>query len=144
MASPPVPKPVLTVLSKTGTKTLASAAQPALTTLDVVNAWKEYATTCQIEETKREEIRADRDVRIASIKEQGQVWRAFIENTFAERRDIFSKSFDMLESGLDSGDDKKISAALAMITEQIKVSPMKQAAEMMQAMSDPDVKHIEV
>lgn len=144
MASPPVPKPVLTVLSKTGTKTLASAAQPALTTLDVVNAWKEYATTCQIEETKREEIRADRDVRIASIKEQGQVWRAFIENTFAERREVFSKSFDMLESGLDSGDDKEINAALAMITEQIKISPMKQAAEMMLAMSDPDVKHIEV
>ena len=142
--SSPIPKPVLTVLSKKGTQALTSAATPAWTALDVVNAWKDYATTCQIEETKREEIRADRDARIAAVKEQGQVWRAFIENTFAERRDIFSKSFDMLESGLDSGDDKKISAAVAMITEQIKTSPIKQAAEMMLAMSDPDVKHIEV
>ena len=133
-----MPAPVLTVLSKTGMRTLTNTVAPAWTALDVVSAWKEYATVCQVE------IRADRDVRIASIKEQGQVWRAFIENTFAERRDIFSRSFDMLESGLDSGDDKKISTALAMITEQIKVSPMKQAAEMMQAMSDPDVKHIEV
>lgn len=144
MASPPVPTPILTVLSKTGTKTLASAAAPALSALDVVNAWKEYATVCQVEKTKREEIRADRDVQITSIKEQGKVWRAFIENTFAERREVFSKSFDMLENALNNGDDKEINAALAMITEQIKISPMKQAAEMMLAMSDPDVKHIEV
>lgn len=140
----PIPKSLLSTFSKTSTQTIASAAAPALSALDVVNAWKEYVTTCEIEETKREAIRADRDVQITSIKEQGKVWRAFIENTFAERREVFSKSFDMLENALNNGDDKEINAALAMITEQIKISPMKQAAEMMLAMSDPDVKHIEV
>ncbi len=139
-----IPAQLAAVLAKRGAKTIVAPAMPALTAVDVLTAFKEYTRICEAEKTRREEIRADRDVQLASIKEQGRIWRAFIERTFAERRQVFSTSFEMLFRGLDGGNDAAINAALAIITEQIKTSPMKQAAELMLAMNNPDVKHITI
>jgi hypothetical protein len=108
------------------------------------NALKEYRTIHEIEETKREQIHADKDVRITAIKEQANLLRQALENTYKERAHNFDQFFAMLNEGFEKDNDKEINAALSLIVQQIKESPMKQAVQMIQDMKDPNVQEIEI
>jgi hypothetical protein len=111
---------------------------------DLINAWKDYKTTHEVETTKRTQIAADRDVRLAAIQAQADVFENLIQNTFGERAHNFDQFFALLKDGFNSSDDRKINAALTMIVEQIKVNPMAQAVQMMQQINDPNVKCIDI
>lgn len=104
----------------------------------IINAWKEYATTRELETTKREQIRANRDVALAQIQAQAEALRTLIAGSFAERAVNFDRYFALLESGFASGDDQQINAALTLIVEQTKVSPMAQATKLLNKINDPD------
>lgn len=110
----------------------------------LITAWKDYQHTQQVESTRREQIWADRDVKLAAIKEQATIMRQIVDRTFEERASNFKYYFDLLEQGFANGNDQQISAALTMIVEQTKVSPMAQAVALIHSMNDPDVKVIEL
>lgn len=122
----------------------AAPAQVAGSLSDLVNAWKDYQTTREIETTKRTQIAADRDVRLAAIHAQAEVVHRLIDKTFDERSNNFDKFFNILEKGFATNDDRQINAALAMIVEQVKVSPMAKAMEMMKQINDPNVEYIDI
>jgi glycerol dehydrogenase-like iron-containing ADH family enzyme len=111
---------------------------------DLVAAWRDYQTTREVEKTRREQIQADRDVRIMAIHEQAEILRQTIRATFMERAGIFDKSFVLLEEGFDDDNDKKIEAALNMIAKQIEQNPMKQAIQLLNNIRDPNVDEIEI
>ena len=122
----------------------AAPAQVAGSLSDLVNAWKDYPTTREIETTKRTQIAADRAVRLAAIHAQAEVVHRLIDKTFDERSNNFDKFFNILEKGFATNDDRQINAALAMIVEQVKVSPMAKAMEMMKQINDPNVEYIDI
>lgn len=124
-------------------KATAVVDQATLLT-DMVSAWREYKNTCEIQRTERERIVADRDVRITAIREQAEIFRQLISETFKERAKNFDQFFDLLNQGFNAKDDKKINAALTMIVEQTKVSPMTEAARLIQSINDPNVDCIEI
>jgi hypothetical protein len=55
---------------------------------------------------------------------------------FAERRENFDRSFNLLEAGLAKWDDRQIEAALSVILTLVKESPIRQAAEVVRAIKD--------
>lgn len=131
-------------ITKSGVKKLTPTLDTASGFNNLVTAWKEYKTIQENEATRREQIWADRDVKLAAIREQANTIRQLIEGTFDERSKNFNQYFDLLEKGFSSNNDQMISSALALIVNQTQVSPMAQAAQLMQSINDPDVKSIEI
>lgn len=122
----------------------AGPVQVAGSLSDLFNAWKDYQTTREVETTKRTQIAADRDVRLAAIHAQADAVHRLIDKTFDERSNNFGQFFDLLEKGFANNDDRQINAALTMIVEQVKVSPMAQAMQMMKQINDPNVEYIDI
>lgn len=139
MVNPALLKKASTQLAKQGGGPMVSGS---LT--DLINAWKDYKTTCEVEITKRTQIIADRDVRLAAIQAQVDIFRGLIHETFQERSINFDQFFVLLNEGFSSENDQKINAALTMIVTQIKVNPMAQAVQVMQQIRDPDTKYIDI
>lgn len=111
---------------------------------DLVSAVKDYQNTRAVETTKRAQIAADRDIRLAAIQAQADIFHDLVHKTFAERAHNFDQFFTQLKEGFASNNDRQIDVALTMIVTQIKTSPMAQAALLMQQINDPDVKRIEI
>jgi len=105
---------------------------------NLINSWKDYAKTRELEITKRDQIKANRDVGLAQIQAQTEILRTLISETFAERATNFDKYFALLESGFTNHDDQKINAALSLIVEQTKVSPMAQVTKLINKINDPN------
>ncbi len=134
-----------------GTTVLTAGASKATGALDYANgfsslitAWKDYKITHELEVTRRTQIAADRDVRLEAIRGQAQAIQSFIQATFAERAHNFDKFFTLLDQGFASGNDTQINAALTLIVEQTKISPMAQAAQLMSSINDPNIDSIEI
>jgi hypothetical protein len=102
----------------------------------MVQAWHSYRQTCDVEETKRTAIRARAEIEITRLKEQAQLMRECFQTIFAERRENFDRSFNLLEAGLAKGDDRQIEAALSVILTLVKESPIRQAAEVVREIKD--------
>lgn len=117
---------------------------PTGSAADLINAWSEFKKVQETEITKREQIAADREVRLTAIRESADTLRILINKTFEERGKNFNEYFALLEQGFKNDNDKQINAALAMIIEQTKVNPMVQAAELITQINDPNVKFIDI
>lgn len=94
--------------------------------------WKQIKET---EQTKREEIKAKRDVLIANIQAERD---AFIENlreNYKERTYVYQNLFERLDSALESGQVEVAQLALSGIVEQIKTNPMPSFGEFRQALN---------
>jgi thioesterase domain-containing protein len=102
----------------------------------MLDAWQSYRQTREVEETKRTAIRARAEIEITRLKEQAQLMREYFQTIFAERRENFDRSFNLLEAGLAKGDDRQIEAALTMIVTLVKESPIRQAADAMRAIRE--------
>lgn len=135
-------KKALELVNKTVPITAIAVPVDSVNTL--MNAWKDYKTTREVEITRRTQIAADRDVRLAAIQEQAELFKIMVEKTFTERSENFDRFFSMLEDGFAKGSDQQINAALTMIVEQVKVSPMAQASQLISSINDPAVDTIEI
>lgn len=137
-------KQVITPIARSLAKQAGGGLQATSSFNDLISAWKDYKKTCEIEATKRTQITADRDVRLAAIQEQSAIFQDLIHRSFAERASNFEQFFTLLDQGFKNDNDRQINAALAMIIEQVKVNPMAQAVQLMQQINDPDIKHLEI
>lgn len=81
------------------------------------------------QETKREEIRAMRDVAIARINEMSQCVQAYLEKTFDERALIFAKQFEAVDTALKTGDNEMLALGLNSINSLAASSPFKNLAD---------------
>ena len=110
----------------------------------LVEAYSNYKSTAQLEKTKRTAIVAWRDTKTTELNNQRGVLEEYLKLTFKERSTNIEKFFDVLDKGIESGDDSLIEKSIAGILSIAKDSPLTGARELMIAMRDPNVKSIEI
>jgi hypothetical protein len=118
------------------------ATKVAFNTL--VSAWKECSIISEQEQTKRENIRCNRDVNIKAIEENAAILKLYLEKTFAERGTVIHGMFDRLDKGLASGNIEVISLTIGAIVDVTKQSPLTAARELISNYHNPDVAMIEI
>lgn len=84
---------------------------------------------CAEQETKREEIRAERDVAIAKIKEMGELVKVYLEKTYDERSAIFAKQFDAIDAAISEGNVEMLAVTLNSMNALAASSPFKNLAD---------------
>jgi len=110
----------------------------------LVGAWSNYKHTVEVETTKRSAISAWRDTRIAELDTQRDILQQYLAGMFQERSTMISGFFVALDKGIEQGNSELINQAMASIVAIAKESPLAQAKEVLLAMYDPNVKHIEI
>ena len=111
---------------------------------NLVNAWKDCSIVTEQEKTKRENIRAYREVNVRAIEENSAILKLYLKNTFAERAFVIQEMFDRLDKGIESGNTEIISLTIAAIVDVAKQSPLAAARELIANYRDPNVAMIEI
>lgn len=94
----------------------------------------------EAEVTKRVGIAAERDVAIADIKAKQELIRDYLERSFDERAENFSKLFEVVDAALESGDANALAMGLESVVKLATSSPFKDlrtVEETAAALSDP-------
>ncbi len=110
----------------------------------LLTAFNDYKKTVEIERTKRSQIAAWRDTEIERIRSQREALESYLREVFKERKKLIEELFERMDRGIESGDDHLVSGCLSSIISVAKDSPLRGAYEMMQKMSDPNVKIIDI
>lgn len=110
----------------------------------LIDAWRDYKKTCEVEETKRSYISAQRDISLAKIQSQRAILEKYLENTFAERRFTITEMFDRLDKGIESGNDTLIAMSMNAIVSTVKSSPLAGVQNIISQIDDPTVDAIEI
>lgn len=110
----------------------------------LVNAVKEYKTIKETEITKREYIRAKRDVAISKINAQKDILKIYFEHTFQERKNIFERLFNAFDKGIETNNDKAITYAMQGIISTMQNSPLQGVNDFMRQLENPDVQELEI
>lgn len=84
---------------------------------------------CAEQETKREEIRAERDVAIAKIREMGELVKVYLEKTYDERSAIFAKQFEAIDAAISDGNVEMLAVTLNSMNALAASSPFKNLAD---------------
>lgn len=109
-----------------------------------LNTLKDICNTQAIEETKREGIRASRDVKLETIRAQKEVLIKYLECSFAERDKALDMYFYALDHSLKSGDQQAILMSLNSIVTTLSTSPLAAYKEVERSLLDDGVKCIEI
>lgn len=105
---------------------------------ELVKNVTDYLVVAEQEATKRESIKASRDVALASIQAQRATMSELIKHTFAERGQVIQKQFEALDAALETGNLGLADLALKGMVTVIQSSPFKSIQEMQQAMGAKD------
>ena len=84
------------------------------------------------QETKREEIRARRDVAIAQIHAMSDNIKLYLEKTFDERSAVFAKQFECVDAALRDGNTEMLALTLNNINSLAASSPFKNLSDINQ------------
>lgn len=122
----------VSVLQESATSALFDISNPtavmhAINTLG--NVAQETIKYAEEQETKREEIRAMRDVSIARINALKESVQLYLEKSFDERKDLFNKQFECVNKALESGNVEMLAVSLSAINELAASSPFKSLAD---------------
>lgn len=102
--------------------------------LSTIKAYAEAATDavkfCEVQETKREEIRANRDARIKQLEAQRDIILNYLDRSFDERRYLFEKHFKIVDHALMTGNTEELTLSLQTINDLAKSSPFKALADL--------------
>lgn len=85
---------------------------------------------CQIEETKRVEIRSRMEVEVARINAISNLLSDYLNKTFDERAELFDNYFAVLDKAIASGDGELMAATLGSINSLAAQSPFKNLADL--------------
>lgn len=109
----------------------------------ILEAHNEYKKIAAQEKTKREAIGAWKDVRLKELKNQQEILRLYLENTFRERREMIDGLFEALDKGIEAGNINVIDTAINGIVNIAKDSPLQQVDKLILSLKNDDVKVIE-
>lgn len=119
-----VQKSVQKVAGKTLTK-LGKGVINNINPLDVLREYVDCKKAMEEEVTRREEIKAKRDVVVSAIQAQREMIESYFAHRFAERASALSGFFKLLEHAVDTLNDTELDAALNGILGVCKDSPLK-------------------
>lgn len=144
MAKNVILKPLKPILKQATSFKGAPAAQLAEGMKELVTAWKDYKTTCEVESTKRTQIQAWKETQLSKIQAQERLVDNYLAGIFKERHEVFAIGFQRLDAALrllskkpnDEGAMKGVDAALTVIVGQIRESPLLGLNDLMRSMED--------
>ena len=111
---------------------------------NLVSAWKECTIVAEQEKTKRENIRAFRDVNVKAIEENSALLKRYLEHSFAERAFVIQEMFNRLDKNLEQGNMQAASDAISAIVSITKESPLAGARALIEDFHNPNIKSIEI
>ncbi len=82
-----------------------------------------YLKIRQEEMTKREEIRADRDVALREIKARERVILKYLDNSHKERKQTFKDFFERIDTALEQNNVEALTHLVSGLVEVYKDSP---------------------
>lgn len=85
---------------------------------------------CQIEETKRVEIRSCMEVELTRINAISNLLSDYLNKTFDERAELFDNYFAVLDKAIASGDSDLMAATLGSINSLAAQSPFKNLGDL--------------
>lgn len=95
-----------------------------------INKSAEVAKFCEVQKTKRVQIRAQTSVAIHQIDAIRDVLKDYLERSFDERRKIFEKEFAVVDKCLTNGDTQALAVTLNSITSLAQSSPFKALSDL--------------
>lgn len=110
----------------------------------ILNVVKECKIVHETEETKREEIRARRDIIIKKYEQQRYVLETYLTNTFKERSMTIEGFFKALDSGIKTRNVEVIGWAMQSIVNVLQTSPLKGFNDFMRQVEDKNIDCIEI
>ncbi|MBQ9274747.1 MAG: hypothetical protein IJ228_08040 [Succinivibrio sp.] len=137
--------PLPATLGAAATKASASLVSTELAkhaSTGLFDAWKEWKKVHEVEKTKRESIRAQRDVAIERIRAEREVLQYYLEQTFAERRAVIAGMFEALDQGLKSDNLAIAERAMQSIVDTVRTSPLAEVKNLLTQNADPNVKEV--
>lgn len=111
---------------------------------NIVDAWKQYKITAEVEQTKRQSIRATRDINIKMIEENAAILKQYLDGMFKERAGVIDGMFARLDQGLAEGNAQLASDAMNAIVAVTSQSPLAGARELLVDLRNPKVTSIEI
>lgn len=93
---------------------------------------------CELQETKREGIRAQRDLMIERIDRTADLIKDYLDKTFDERRYQFDKYFTMIDRAIETGDQNLLALSLQNINQLSASSPFKDLKTIGDAINNPN------
>lgn len=108
---------------------LANPEQCMAAIQEIYSVADETIKYCAEQETKREEIWAERDVAIARIKEMGELVKVYLEKTYDERSAIFVKQFEAIDVAISNGNVEMLAVTLNSMNALASSSPFKNLAD---------------
>lgn len=121
------------LIQKTKNKLTGRSLKTPSEVASTLKAFSEAATDavkfCEVQKTKREEKKAERDVRIARLRVQRDIVMDYLERSFDERRYLFEQQFKVVDHALMTGNTEELALSLQSINDLAKSSPFKALAD---------------
>lgn len=92
---------------------------------DFISRANEVQKFCEVQQTKRAEINAKRDVLIGQIEREKEIILEYLKEAFDERRKCFDKLFSIVDKAIENGNNEQLSLALQSINILASESPFK-------------------
>lgn len=124
------------------TQITPTAALSGLQTL--LNAHQEYSRIRETEQTKREAIKAWRDVEINRSNQQIELLKIYLKESFAERRQMIDGLFDTLNRGIEMNNDTAIQMAVSGLINLVQTSPLSSLDKYIESLNNKKSQHIEI
>lgn len=80
---------------------------------------------CEVQETKRVNINAQRDVLIKNIESRKEIIMKYLDRSFDERKENFAKLFALVDRAVDANNNEQLALALQSINLLAAESPFK-------------------
>jgi hypothetical protein len=82
----------------------------------------------EVQKTKRKDIEAKRDIIVERIKSQKEIILSYLEKTFDERKENFSKLFSIVDNAIENNNIQQLALSLDSINKLADSSPFKALA----------------
>lgn len=120
-------------LAVKGTKQILNSVNPLEALNTIAGHVSEWQKIKEEEKTKRHAISAQRDVLVQRIQADRDMFLEALRENYKERAVVYSKSFEMLDKAIESGQIEIAQLAMAGILEQIKNNPLPSFGEFKQS-----------
>lgn len=105
---------------------------------EVLNGITDYLKVAEVEQTKRVDILARRDIALQQLHNQRAAFKQLMQFTFQERAVVLQKQLDTLDTAMANGNVEVIKAALDGMVSVIQTSPFRNVQEMQAALGSKD------
>jgi len=111
---------------------------------NILDSINEYHKTTENAKTRREEIRAYKDIEIEKIKSQKNILETYLKGIFIERSNIINRSFDVLDNAIENNNIELIQQSLSVVVTIAKESPLSGVQNLLNDFNNSNVKEIEI